>query len=214
MQAQHEQAGEFEPAPEFTITSLETLKVFSDPLRQQIIETLLDGPKTVKQVAAELDLAPTKLYYHVNLLEQHQLICVTETRIVSGIIEKHYQASARRYLLQRSLLTPGQAGSNVVDTVLDAMLEPIRAEIHRGINSGLIDTSDNAAPARKLKIYRELSRLSESEAEAFYTRLEALVGEFNNFRENPDHDNLQAYTLIIGIYPTQPPAKSNRPSGD
>jgi transposase-like protein len=214
MQEQQTQAGAFEPAPEFTITSLETLKVFSDPLRQQIIETLLDGSKTVKQVAAELDLAPTKLYYHINLLEQHQLISVTETRIVSGIIEKQYQASARRFRLERSLLTPGQADTSVVDTVIDAMIDPIRAEIHRGIKSGLIDTSENAPQTRKLRINRELSRLSEAEAEAFYTRLEALIDEFNSFRSNHENDDTQAYTLIIGIYPIQPPNKSNRPTSE
>src|SRR3954467_12474429 len=91
-----------------TITTLDALKVFSDPLRQQIIEALLDDAKTVKQVAVELDLAPTKLYYHVNLLEEHGLIQVTETRIVSGIIEKHYRAAAREFAIERSLLTPGQ----------------------------------------------------------------------------------------------------------
>jgi len=71
---------------EFVITSLETLKVFSDPLRQQIIETLLDGPRTVKQIAAELNIPPNKLYYHVNLLEAHSLIQVTDTRIVLSLI--------------------------------------------------------------------------------------------------------------------------------
>src|SRR5215211_5670272 len=98
-----------QPAPLHTITSLEALKVFSDPLRQQIIEALLDGAKTVKQVASELELAPTKLYYHVNLLEEHGLIQVTETRIVSGIIEKHYVAAAKEYAIERSLMTPGQS---------------------------------------------------------------------------------------------------------
>src|SRR5215208_994364 len=117
-----------QPASVHTITSLEALKVFSDPLRQQIIEALLDGAKTVKQVAAELDLAPTKLYYHVNLLEEHGLIQVTETRIVSGIIEKHYMASAREYLIERSLLTPGQnTGGEGLEIAFDAMIEPIRS---------------------------------------------------------------------------------------
>src|SRR3954467_13426431 len=94
------------PAPLYTITTLEALKVFADTLRQQIIEALLDGSKTVKQIAAELELAPTKLYYHVNLLEEHGLISVSETRIVSGIIEKHYTAAAHEYYIERSLLTP------------------------------------------------------------------------------------------------------------
>jgi transposase-like protein len=209
---QNQQAGHFEPAPEFTIPSLETLKVFSDPLRQQIIEALLDGPKTVKQVAAELDLAPTKLYYHINLLEEHQLIRVTETRIVSGIIEKQYQAIARRFTIQRSLLMPGEVGGSAIDTALDAILDPIRAEIHRGLNSGLIDTSEDASQQRKLKIWRALSRLSEEQALDFYDRLEALVREYESHMHAPENDDCQPYTLIIGIYPTQPATKPNRPT--
>ena len=35
------------------INTLEALKVFADPLRQQIMESLQDSPKTVKQIAAE-----------------------------------------------------------------------------------------------------------------------------------------------------------------
>jgi DNA-binding transcriptional ArsR family regulator len=206
---QPEPTGSFEPAPQFTITSLETLKVFSDPLRQQIIEALLDGAKTVKQIASELDIAPTKLYYHVNLLEEHKLIQVTDTRIVSGIIEKHYQASARRFSIERSLLTPGEV-NGVVDAALDAMLDPIRAEIHRGLNSGLIDNSDDAPLTRKLKIWREPSRLSLDQAEAFYNRLEALVQEFGMHLHEPENADCQPYTLIISIYPTQTPSQPTR----
>lgn len=207
-----QEPGSFEPAAEFTITSLETLKVFSDPLRQQIIEALLDGAKTVKQIASELEIAPTKLYYHVNLLEEHQLIRVTETRIVSGIIEKHYQASARRFAIERTLLSPGEV--NVVDAALDAMLAPIRAEIHRGLNSGLIDTSPDAPLTRKLKIWREPSRLSPEQAQEFYQRLEALVQEYGSHLNEPENADCQPYTLIISIYPTQNPAKPTRSAGE
>jgi DNA-binding transcriptional ArsR family regulator len=210
---QPEPTGSFEPAPQFTITSLETLKVFSDPLRQQIIEALLDGPKTVKQIASELEIAPTKLYYHVNLLEEHQLIRVTDTRIVSGIIEKHYQASARRFAIERALLTPGEV-TGVLDAALDAMLDPIRAEIHRGLNSGLIDLSEDAPLTRKLKIWREPSRLSPSQAEEFYKRLEALVQEYSAHLNEPENADCQPYTLIISIYPTQNPAKPTRSPGE
>lgn len=206
---QQEQTTSFEPAQQFTITSLESLKVFSDPLRQQIIEALLDEPKTVKQIASELAIAPTKLYYHVNLLEEHHLIRITDTRIVSGIIEKHYQASARRFAIERTLLSPGEV-SGVVDAALDAMLEPIRAEIHRGLNSGVIDNSEDAPLTRKLKIWREASRLSPSQAEEFYTRLEALAAEYSAHLNEPENANCQPYTLIISIYPTQNPGKPTR----
>jgi len=200
-----------QPAPLHTITTLEALKVFSDPLRQQIIEALLDGAKTVKQIAAELELAPTKLYYHVNLLEEHQLIQVTETRIVSGIIEKHYMAAAHEYYIERSLLTPGQNSSaEGLEIALDAMIEPIRTDLHKSIKQGLIDTSENAPEQRKFRMWRAMSQLSDAEAAEFYARLEKLIDEFNASKTESGDTQHQHYGLLIGIYPATSPKKSSK----
>lgn len=192
----------FTPAPKFRITTLETLKVFSDPLRQQIIEVLLEGSRTVKQIAAELDLAPTKLYYHVNLLEEHGLIRVTDTRIVSGIIEKQYQSAAHAFEINRTLLTPGQhSGDDAIDAAIDAMIEPIRGDIHKAFKQGAIDMSDSSAPHQKMRMWRGTSPLSPEQAAEFYRRLEALVSEFDAFRESNASGDDSQWGLMIGIYP-------------
>lgn len=194
------------PAPLHTIETLEALKVFSDTLRQQIIEVLLDGQKTVKQIASELDLAPTKLYYHINLLEEHGLIKVTETRIVSGIIEKHYTAAARQYSIERSLLTPGQPTRNeALGVFLDAMIEPIRSELDASLKQGMIDVSEDAPEQRRFRMWRAMSRLNEKQAAEFYRRLNALVDEFNEFKDGETGE--QPYGLLIGIYPAAPAKK-------
>ena len=194
--------GSFQPIEQLQISTLETLKVFSDPLRQQIIEALLDGSKTVKQVAAKLDHSPTKLYYHVNLLEEHGLIRVTETRIVSGIIEKHYQSAARSFLIHRALLTPGRdSDDEALDAAFDAMIEPIRTDIHKGIRQGIIDMSDDSPQHRKLRMWRAMSSMSEEQAEAFYARLEMLIQEFNGFRDEETNAGEQGYGLMISIFP-------------
>ncbi len=191
----------FQPAPKLRITTLETLKVFSDPLRQQIIEALLEGQKTVKQVASELDLAPTKLYYHVNLLEEHGLIRVTDTRIVSGIIEKHYQSAAHSFEINRPLLTPGQdSGDDAIDAAIDAMIEPIRGDIHKAFKQGAIDMSDDSLPFQKLRMWRATSGLTPEQAAEFYRRLEALVAEFNILRD-ANVDEPQQWGLVVGIHP-------------
>lgn len=194
------------PAPTHTIQTLEALKVFSDTLRQQIIEVLLEGPKTVKQIASELDLAPTKLYYHINLLEQHELIMVTETQIVSGIIEKHYTAAAREFQIERSLLTPGQpTGNEALGVFLNAMIEPICSELDKSLKQGLIDVSEDAPEQRRFRMWRAMSRLNDEQAAEFYKRLNALVDEFNTFKDGePTKDgetSEQHYGLLIGIYP-------------
>src|SRR3954452_18438405 len=101
---------EFEPQERIVIKDLESLKALSDPLRIQILELMLQGARTVKQIAAELKTTTTKLYYHINLLEQHGLIKVTGTRVVSGIIEKQYRLAAYSIAIDKSLLSPTGSG--------------------------------------------------------------------------------------------------------
>src|SRR5919199_432922 len=91
------------PADELTISDLDSLRVIADPLRLRILESLIE-PRTVKQVAAELGIFPTKLYYHMQLLERHGLIMVVDTRLVSGILEKRYRAAARCFHVDHALL--------------------------------------------------------------------------------------------------------------
>lgn len=191
------------------ITTLEALKVFSDPLRQQIIEALLEGAKTVKQVAAELELAPTKLYYHVNLLEEHGLIQVTETRIVSGIIEKRYMAAALEFAIERALLTPGSSGKGeVLNTIFDAMIEPIRSDLQKSLEQGLIDMRDDAPVEHKFRMWRASSRLAPEQAQVFYERLGTLIEEFNAFKDEDANADSQHYTLLISIAPITSPKKT------
>ncbi len=188
------------------INTLEALKVFSDPLRQQIMESLLETAKTVKQVAAELNLAPTKLYYHINLLEEHGLIRVSETRVVSGIIEKHYTSAAHHFRINRALLSPGQEDSASVDAVFDAVVEPVRDDLRRSMAAGIITTYDDidqpdAPQSHALRMWRTLAHMSVEQAEAFYARLATLLEEFEDM-EQDESENAQAYTLVALVFPT------------
>lgn len=202
-------SGEIHPEDTFTITSLETLKVFSDPLRQQIIEALMDGAKTVKQIASLLDVIPTKLYYHINLMEEHGLITVTDTRIVSGIIEKHYGLSARNFNIRHTLLTPGgkDSANPGFDAIMDATINRAQNEIRRAVQSGAINTAPDAPTHRKVSVGRGRSYLTPAQAEEFYARMNALVEEFEAQSAPPDsHGEAALYVLSYAIYPLSNPA--------
>ncbi|MDX2161060.1 MAG: winged helix-turn-helix domain-containing protein [bacterium] len=213
-----ESSGAYPPDAAFTITSLETLKVFSDPLRQQIIEALLDAPKTVKQIASELGLVPTKLYYHVNLLEEHALIRVVDTRIVSGIIEKRYSLAARNYTISRTLLTPGQRDGDLqgLEAVLQATIERVQWEIQQGVQNGVIDTSEGAPPHRKLMIGQGRHRLTKAQAEALYTRLVEMLTEFEATPptdETGDSDT-SLFRVMFALYPLGTPTVGQAAAAD
>lgn len=86
------------------IDSVERLKIFADPLRQQLLQAFCCTAATVKQAAEQLGEKPSRLYHHVDLLEQHGFLEVVETKQVRGTIEKTYQTVARKIIVDHALV--------------------------------------------------------------------------------------------------------------
>ncbi len=116
---------------QFVLDSVSQLKAIADPQRLQILLLLADAAMTVKEVAAALDAAPTRLYYHFKILERNGLIRVTERRVVSGIEERTYRAVATSWTV-----APSATGSLVKSGVLAALLGVVRAELGLALGAG------------------------------------------------------------------------------
>lgn len=199
-----------EPEEIMMIESLETLKVIADPLRLRLLALLRDEPRAVKQLAAALDTPLKKLYYHINLLEEHGLIRVAETRVVSGIIEKHYRVTAYRLSVDRDLLTPQAAGEEGgLDVFLSLVLDHARAEIRRSVRAGLIDLTNLSTEKRGLILGRRWMRLTPRQAEEYSRRLKQFENEFEASLPDPGDEPAQRYELLLGMYPVLPPEHAN-----
>ncbi|MBA3870205.1 MAG: helix-turn-helix transcriptional regulator [Anaerolineae bacterium] len=205
----------YKPEPEFTINDLETLKVLADPLRLQIVELCTQAPRTVKQVASVLNLPPTKLYYHIKQLEERSLIKVVDTRIVSGIVEKQYQASAFNYRVDRELFSlTSQAGKEGLNVMLTGLFDDTREDIQNSAEADVLDVSpdddDDKPLNRSLLISRNTLNLPPEAAEAFYQRLKTLVREYSEMTV-PESSEQQPYGLLIALYPSTGTASSDKP---
>lgn len=199
------------PDDELVIDSLETLKVIADPMRKRIME-LFDKPQTVKQVAKQLNTTASKLYYHVNLLEEHGLVRVTDTRIVSGIIEKHYQMSARTLKVKAGLLSPNTTdGDESLNAILSDMMDYTKEEIRASVRAGVIDLNEGAAQAQSLLMSYLNTPLTAAQATVFYERLKALVAEIDQVAAaNEDSPDVPNYILHVVMFPTaNPPASED-----
>nr|AIA18827.1 Helix-turn-helix domain protein [uncultured bacterium] len=192
---------EFTPDEEMVIKDLETIKVLSHPLRLQILQMLIAGPRTVKEIAEEIGTPPNKLYYHFNLLEQHAAIRVVSTRIVSGIIEKSYRISAYRITPDPSLLSPASQEANETFTkILGTVFERTADDIRRSIDAGLIDLGNKDKQRRTLLAMNNLVRLSPEKARLFFTKLEEVMKEMDD--SGGDNEEDRVYGLTIAFYPT------------
>jgi DNA-binding transcriptional ArsR family regulator len=116
---------EFKPTNLHIIRDLDTAKAIADPLRLQIIEVLLNGPLTVKQISKKLGLAASRLYYHVNTLEKHDLIRVVDTSIHGNLIEKHYWVSAYNYRVDHDVyninVQEAEGKENIISMALNSL---------------------------------------------------------------------------------------------
>jgi len=196
---------DFEPAPEMVVSNFDTLKVVADPTRLRILEVLIEQPLTVKQVARKLEIAPTKLYYHVNLLEEHGLLTVTASRVVSGIIEKQYRTTAKNLTIDRSLLTlgGGQPDGGMA-TLLSLIFDSTRSNVLKGIDRGLIRMEEEDPIQRNAMLVYSLGKLTPEQYREFHGRLHTLIREFGEAGsekspEKPEKGSM--YGLTIVLYP-------------
>jgi DNA-binding transcriptional ArsR family regulator len=115
----------------YVFHSAEALKALADPLRIRFLILLADGPSTVKEAAEALGVPPTRLYYHVKLLERYGLISVAGRRLVSGIEERTYRARAKTWTMSPSLAASAISATGA----LRAMVNMVRAEIEAALQA-------------------------------------------------------------------------------
>ncbi|HRQ37797.1 MAG TPA: helix-turn-helix domain-containing protein [Chloroflexota bacterium] len=191
---------------EFKIANLESLKAIAHPLRLQLLERLKRA-KTVKELAAMLDMPATKLYYHVNLLEEKGFIQVVDTQIVSGIIEKRYQAVARQFHIDDNMLATNE-DEGQVGALLRSFFTTAQREFEQSIRAGLVDLKDKGQP-HKGSLLRAKFHLSEDQARAFYGRFDDLVQEYSTLsRDNEVDPQIQQYALTLAYFPIYSPDES------
>lgn len=185
-------------AVEMVLTDVEQLKVIGDPFRIRIIEVMAEDPPrgwTAKELAQQLDVKQTKLYHHLALLEEHGLIRVGETRVVSGILEKRYHASAHGYRVDHALLT-GSGNQAAMSSALDAIFTKARHEILSAMASGAIPAEPQDPKRKRMGLWTTHARLSPASVK----RVMRLVGQLAEVDTDQDPDG-QEYGLLIGFYP-------------
>jgi DNA-binding transcriptional ArsR family regulator len=203
-----------DPADQVLVKDLETLRVLSDPLRMRMVDLMSRGEWTAKALASELGVGQTRLYHHLARLEDHGLVRVTGTRLVSGITEKSYTATSSRIRIDPSLFTAGSPAPSEVALTLDGLVgaafDTVRKEIELSIEAGAIDPGAHSEGPHRLTISHDSARLTPTEAEAFQARIEALVREFSAAGEGAAGEaathRAEPYRLLVAFYRAASPA--------
>ena len=183
-----------------TLNRLEQLKALSDPLRLRVLEAFSRQPVTTKQVAALLGENATKLYHHVQILEDAGLIRLVKTRKNRGTLEKYYQAIARDFIVDRNLLEltrgPGRATKDYRSLFLSA-LEATLAEGRKSVAAGLIKSIKEG---RNALVYRRHFCGPEAKMKELMAKVQSWIAEC---QATKDQEGGAPYAVTIAFYPVR-----------
>jgi DNA-binding transcriptional ArsR family regulator len=191
------------PEEERVLVTVERLKAMADPIRLRFLMELAERPRTVKEVAEALEVPPTRLYYHLRILEQNGLVEVANRRMVSGIEERSYRAVTEHWNVSRNL-----PASALYETgALRALFDVVRSEIEVALQANPeLSMEDPHSPLKGLA----MSELAIGPGE-----LPKLMRDFERFltkyggppSERPDRER---YRFFYALYPA-PSSGDNRP---
>lgn len=180
-----------------TIGDVETIRVMADERRLTILNKLQKS-MTVKELAELLNCPVSQLYYHVNLLEKHKLIQVVATQIVSGIIEKQYQVTARVFRIRNPLLLGDSMTAEESSTLLAGLLDETKSELLYSFRS--FPPTTEPQPSLHPFLARKEVMLTEEQLRHFHTRLDELVKDCDRFSEQNIGKEAQRFGLTIVFY--------------
>ncbi|MFF2630979.1 ArsR/SmtB family transcription factor [Kitasatospora griseola] len=188
------------------VTDVATLKALADPLRLAVLSALMKRdpqPLSVKEIATELDEAPTKLYRHIKQLEQTGLVYVAETRLVSGIVESRYRSAQQSLRLSPQVLAEGEQPPAALDTML-ATMDLVRADFRRNFLAGRIDlTPASQGNPRPNKFAHTSVRLTPERLRRLRSRLDEVLDEMFAEDDSAEADAVEV-TLFALMYAVLP----------
>lgn len=193
-----------EPLSSRTIADVETLKALADPVRIRILEAMCSQPIqdwTVKQIAQALGTGPTKLYHHIRILEERELIRPSGQQLVRGIVETSYRTTQLELRLDRAFLS--SSSDEVRSTAHAAFLSVFdlaRQDLEAAVRDGLVTAEDDGSPANPFILTRTLIRMTRPRSVELRERMHALLQEF---QDDPGADTKLA--VFISLHPVIEP---------
>jgi DNA-binding transcriptional ArsR family regulator len=173
------------------IEDLGALKALADPQRLTLLLAMGEEPRTVKQVAAQMGVPPTRLYYHVRMLAKYGLLEVASTRMVSGIEERSYQATAKSWTVSTGLLSSAIARSGVVK----AMFDVASAELQLALGSSDAPLGDMTGNVPVLSYSRFV--LSPEQLAEVKEKIEQLMIDYGAVASEDDD---QEYNALLAVF--------------
>lgn len=179
-------------------------KTLADPVRLQIFELLADEDRTVKEIAEHVGVAPDRLYYHLNLLQEAGVIRIAEFRP-----ERVYA------LCQDQHASSPQDVADLIGSVLDATTSELRQVLRLGVDAR---SRGNRAEKLQAAIGRssvdltteEFGELMEQATDLINTAVERARTARGSKRNSKAAGKRRQFRVVFAAYETLPESRDER----
>jgi len=196
-----------EPEPQrpvFEIDDLATLEVLIDPMRMRILTTVMKSGLTVREVAHELEVPVTRLYYHVNMLEEAGIIEAVETQKVGAMIRRRFRATAERYVQSASLVDSITSDRTTAQLVTALLLEAARVDAEAMLANLRRDPDNSDA---KGAMGRMFLSIAPDRLEYWANRLDEVFAEIEEEGTEEPTDGTEVYSFTFVLAPLASPVR-------
>ncbi|WP_372994549.1 helix-turn-helix domain-containing protein [Lutispora sp.] len=170
---------------EKVLTSLEEIKVFTDPFRMKILFALDEEPLTVKQLADRLGEVPSKVHYHVKELERIGVLEIVDKKEKAGIVEKYYFPTAERFRVEK-VVAKEDGWKDQIENLRETMFKNASEDFKNYLTKRHDDDKEILNYGILNLTYEEFDELKK--------KLEELI------ERSSKRKNTKAYTYIIGVF--------------
>ena len=171
---------------ELAIDDPRAIPVLFEPLRHRI-HRLLGRPRSIPELAGELDLPADRLYYHVNRLVQHGLVRQSGTRARGRHTERIFERTSARVRFAGDVDLNG--------------LNPLTA-----IAGELGPALASAEPGQAASVSYHRVRVDSARATELADRLRALIAEYDVPDPAPGEPAFGVLAVVAPM-PEEPPAE-------
>ncbi|MEX2283028.1 MAG: helix-turn-helix domain-containing protein [Gemmatimonadota bacterium] len=174
------------------------------PLRKEILARAGE-PVSATELAAAVGVPRQRLNYHVQQLVKAGFLRPAGRRMRRNLVERHYMATAKSYVLSPQMLGPLAAAPTEPVGSSSAHLLQLSSVMQRELTTVLQASTDAGVRVRLLSTMSALHFRDAGERAEFGRRLSAAIAELTAGHEggeggSPDRKG-RPYRLVLGFYP-------------
>lgn len=160
--------------------------------RIRILQVIKEKQKTVKEIAQLLNEKPSRLYYHINQLEENGLIKVVDEKKVNNLTQKYYLATDTAKMLSEYTFSHKDANQEA-EYILHQLKAFSDMAISR-IQSDLEGETDEAVTSEASVIS---AKLTKDEWKEVNKKIRGIV---SRNREHSEKDRVHNVNYVIMSY--------------